>query len=280
MAKSPSLEISAKGSSLRKQVNELWQYRGLGISFAKRDFQVRYAQTFLGPLWALLQPLLSLGVLYLVFQKALNANTEGVPFISYTLSGLIFWGFFNFNLSQGSASLIQARGMLQKIYFPRLLLVLSKSLVALVDLLFVLLIFLFVAFADAHFSFATLAGFLGALILSLLASQGLALWFAALSVRFRDLQQLIPFISQMLFFLSPIAYSPDLWTESIPLKYQDLLYLNPMMGILEMWRAPLFELENLTLSNLPWWGIIWCFSLFISGWIYFQKSERKMADLL
>lgn len=280
MAKRAQFEINAKGPSWQQQLQELWNYRGLGLSFARRDFQVRYAQTILGPLWALLQPLLSLAVLFLVFQKALNANTAGIPFLSYSLSGLIFWGFFNYNLSQGAGALIQARGMLQKIYFPRLLLVLAKSLVALVDLALVLLIFCLVAFADATLSLTTLGSFVLALLLAFFASQGLAIWFAALSIRFRDLQQVIPFFSQMLFFLSPIAYSPDLWSNSIPQGFQPLLYLNPMMIILDIWRSPLFEIPSFTNSQSMLLGISWCLILFGSGWLYFQKVERKMADLI
>lgn len=279
MAKPAPLEISAKRPSLKQQGQELWQYRSLGFSLALRDFRVRYAQTLLGPLWAILQTALSLGVLFLVFQRALQASTQGIPFLSYSLSGLLFWGFFNYNVSQGAAALIQARGMLQKIYFPRLLLVFSKSLVAAVDLVLLLLIFIFLAFADVHFSLSTLASFLLALLLSFLASQGLALWLSALSIRFRDLQQVIPFLVQMLFFLSPIAYSPELWLQSLPADYHALLYLNPMMSILEIWRAPLFDISYANPSFLLL-GMGCCLLLFVTGWLYFQRVERKMADLL
>lgn len=279
MAKPAPIEISAKRPGIKQQWLELWQYRSLGLSLALRDFRVRYAQTLLGPLWAILQTGLSLGVLYLVFQRALEANTQGIPFLSYALSGLLFWGFFNYNLSQGSAALIQARGMLQKIYFPRLLMVLSKSLVAAVDLALLLIIFIIVAFADAHFSLSSLGAFILALGLSFLASQGLALWLAALSIRFRDLQQVIPFLVQMLFFLSPIAYSPELWLESLPADYHALLYLNPMMTILEVWRAPLFDISYANPSFVLL-GVGCCLLLFVSGWMYFQRVERKMADLL
>lgn len=250
------------------------------ISLARRDFQVRYAQTILGSAWALIQPLFSVAVLYLVFSRALKADTASIPFLSYTLSGLIFWGFFNYNLSQGAAALIQARSMLQKIYFPRILLVLSKSLVALVDLVFILLIFLLIAYPHYRIQLASIASFIGALGGTFLAAQGMALWVAALSIRFRDLQQIVPFISQLLFFLSPIAYSSSMWSSSLSADYHALLYLNPMFGLLEFWRLGLFGLEPL----LHWQGLaisgFLCLALFFSGWYYFQKSESKMADLL
>jgi lipopolysaccharide transport system permease protein len=272
--------INSGRISFAQQVKELMQYRGLLRSLAQRDFKVRYAQTFLGSLWALAQPLLSVTVLYLVFQKALSADTAGIQFMSYTLSGLLFWGFFNYNLSQGSSALIQSRNMLQKIYFPRILLVWSKSLVAFVDLLFVLLLLILVAFVEVTLTPFTGVAFLLALIFTFLASQGLALWLAALSIRYRDLQQMVPFLSQMLFFLSPIAYAPSLWSNSISPENLIWLYLNPMLGILETWRWGLFGIEPLLgVQTLLITGL-YCSLLFSSGWFYFQRVERKMADLL
>lgn len=241
---------------------------------------MRYAQTFLGALWAFIQPLITVTVLYMVFNTALKADTAKIPFLSYALSGLVFWGFFNYTLSQGASALIQARTMLQKIYFPRILLVLSKSLVAAVDLLFVLLIFLVLAFADLGSGLGILSSFIAALVLAFLAAQGLALWFSALSIRFRDLQQIIPFFSQLLFFLSPIAYSPALWSENIAQQYHYLLYLNPMFTVLELWRLGVFGLEPLLHSTGLIIGSLNCLFLFLSGWLYFQRSEAKMADLL
>lgn len=170
--------------------------------------------------------------------------------------------------------------MLQKIYFPRILLVLSKGLVALVDLGFVVLLFAIVAFADLRFDFQTIFFFLTALLLSFISSQGMAFWLAALSIRFRDLQQLIPFLVQMLFFLSPIAYSAQLWTDSLGAEHQFWLYLNPMTSILEIWRWGIFGLEPNLHTTYLLTACAWCLLLFLSGWWYFQRVERKMADLL
>ena len=250
------------------------------ISLARRDFKVRYTQTALGTIWALIQPLISIAVLYLVFKQALKADTAGIPFLAYTLSGLVFWGFFNFNLSQGSAALIQSRAMIQKIYFPRILLVLSKGIVAMVDLALVLVLFLCIAYSSIDGDLPTVGYFIWALALCFLAAQGLALWISALSIRYRDLQQLIPFFSQLLFFLSPIAYSPKLWTENLSAANQIWLYLNPMFSSLEIWRMGLFNLSPLAVPNGLLLGNVFALILFASGWWIFQKSESKMADLL
>lgn len=245
---------------------------------AQRDFKVRYAQTKLGYAWALIQPLTALAVLYLVFQKALQSDTEGVSFLAYSLSALLFWNFFSYNFSQGAQALIQARAMLQKIYFPRQALVLSKCVVAFSDLFIAFILFIAVAYAEIQWSIWTLPAFALALLLTFLAAQGLAFWLAALSLRFRDLQQIVPFGVQMLFFLSPIAYSPQLWQQNLGADFGLALHLNPMYAILNIWRSGVFGLE-LSSSSL-WLGIPYCFLLFVSGWMYFQKVERKMADLL
>lgn len=261
-------------------MKDLKAYRGLWISLARRDFKVRYTQTALGALWALIQPLISIAVLYLVFKQALKADTAGIPFLSYTLSGLLFWGFFNYNLSQGSAALIQSRAMIQKIYFPRILLVLSKGIVASVDLFLVLLLFIIIAYSNIVGAWINVTHFLWALALCFLSAQGLALWISALSIRYRDLQQVIPFFSQLLFFLSPIAYSPELWTENLSESHQIWLYLNPMFSALEIWRSGIFDLSPLALPNALLVGNGFALFLFISGWWFFQKSESKMADQL
>ncbi len=272
------IQIKPGRLSLKASFKELRASGGLLYTLAQRDFKVRYAQTKLGYAWALIQPVTALAVLYLVFQKALQSDTQGISFLAYSLSGLLFWNFFSYNLSQGANALIQARAMLQKIYFPRQALVLSKALVALSDLGLAIILFTAIGYGEMHFSLWTLPSFILALLLSFLAGQGLAFWLAALSIRFRDLQQIVPFLLQMLFFLSPIAYSPDLWQESLGPQLSQWLQFNPFYAILDIWRSGIFGLEINSSSLLL--GIPYCLILFLSGWIYFQKVERKMADLL
>lgn len=274
----PIIEIKAGRGSLANSLKEISAYRGLLYTLALRDFKVRYAQTKLGYAWALIQPLTALAVLYLVFQKALGSGTQNISFLAYSLSGLLFWNFFSYNFSQGSSALIQARSMLQKIYFPRQILVLSKGLVGLSDLGIALILFLALGYAEIQFQLFSLLQIILALTMTFMASQGLALWMSALSIRFRDLQQVVPFIVQMLFFLSPIAYDPKLWKTGFSEELYGLFYLNPMQGILELARSAFFDLE----LNNDWvlMSLLYCLVLFLSGWIYFQRVERKMADLL
>tara|TARA_R110002050_G_scaffold71466_6_gene153653 strand:+ start:17273 stop:18022 length:750 start_codon:yes stop_codon:yes gene_type:complete len=246
-------------------------------NFAYRDYRARYAQTLLGYGWAIIQPIMAAAVLFFLFRNLLKVDTQGVAFLSFTFSGLLFWNYFAFVLSQSAASLISAQSMLQKIYFPRIILPLSKGLLGLVEMSITLVLFLFIAFADAQVEALGLLSFFPLLISVLAAAWGLGLWLSALSIRYRDLQQALPFLLQMLFFISPIAYSPALVQERLPESLQALYYLNPISGILELFRAALFNLEY---HPQAWLSILIAFLLFISGWWYFHRVERKIADLI
>lgn len=268
--------IQAQAPAWSALLGELWRYRSLIGVFARRDYRARFAQTALGYLWALLQPLLGVAVLYLVFQRMLGAATEGVGFFAYSLSGLLLWNFFSFTSSQGASALIQAQAMLQKIYFPRMVLPLSKNLLALVDLAVALLLFLVVAQGEASFKYAGLWLLLPALFLVAAAATGLALWLSALSVRYRDLQQVVPIFLQLLFFLSPIAYAPALQSELLG-AHAWVAQVNPLSGPLSLLRSGLFGLP----LN-PYWAysVLSSMLLLVSGAWYFGRVERKMADLI
>jgi lipopolysaccharide transport system permease protein len=173
-------------------------------------------------------------VLFFLFSNLLEVDTQGISFLSFTFSGLLLWNYFSFVLSQSASSLIASQSMLQKIYFPRILLPLSKGLLGLIELLVALVLFLVIAFADGQIKAWGLLSFVPLLIATLAAAWGTGLWLSALSIRFRDLQQALPFLLQMLFFISPIAYSPALVQERIPIEWQSVYYLNPINGILEL----------------------------------------------
>jgi lipopolysaccharide transport system permease protein len=216
-------------------------------------------------------------VLFFLFSSLLAVDTQGIPFLSFTFSGLLLWNYFSFVLSQSASSLIASQSMLQKIYFPRILLPLSKGLLGLIELLVALVLFLAIAFADGQLKTWGLLSFIPLLMSTLAAAWGAGLWLSALSIRFRDLQQALPFLLQMLFFISPIAYSPALVQERIPLEWQGLYYINPINGILELFRSAIFGLDH---HPQAWLSLGVSLLLFVSGWWYFHKVERKIADLI
>jgi len=207
----------------------------------------------------------------------MNISTGGIPYLPFALSGLILWNYFNFVITQSAASLINAQNMINKIYFPRLSLPLSRALVGLIEPLvgFIILIIALIWFTDA--SLWGLLIFPFVLLFTAMASIGIGLWASALSIRFRDLQQVLPIALQILFFLTPVAYATSLVNQLLPKAYHFLIYLNPMSGIIELFRAVLF---GTTPNPMVWISIILSLILFVSGLRYFQRSEKYVADIL
>lgn len=227
--------------------------------------------------WAILQPIVSLLVLYVLFHRVLQTDTQSISFFPYALSGLIFWTYFNFVVGQASSSLINAQRMLQKIYFPRPILPLSKGLVGLMEAAVALIIF--IVFASAESGFRPMGLLLWPFLLAavMCAAWGLGLWFSALSIRYRDLQQVVPFLLQLLFFLTPVAYAPEMLEGILSPETFWLAYLNPITGIIEIFRASVFDLSFTANSFI---SLALALLLLVSGWWYFNRVERKMADLI
>lgn len=269
--------ITPKGLSLWQSLKELYSYRQLLITFARRDYKVRYAQTYIGYWWSLVQPIASVAALFLVFQKVVKVPTDDIPYIPFALSGLVLWNYFNYVITQSASSLIFNQGMIRKIYFPRLCLPLSRALVGLVEPMVGIALLLVVYSLMIGVPGWGILFFFVALAAASLAALGVGLWASALSIRYRDLQQILPFVLQILFFLTPVAYSASLLDNFIPKQWSFLAYLNPMTGIIESFRAMLFGLELTPLVGLSFFITI---LLFISGIVFFQKVEMHIADIV
>jgi lipopolysaccharide transport system permease protein len=247
------------------------------MSFAIRDYKVRYAQTYIGYWWSILQPLASVSVLYLIFQKMVNVPTEGISYLPFALSGLVLWNYFSYIITQSAASLINAQSMIRKIYFPKLCLPLSRVIVGLIEPGIGFLILMALLFLETDINWIALLFYPVAVLFTALAGLGIGLWASALSIRYRDIQQVLPFILQLLFFLTPIAYSSELVDKVLPESYRFLIYLNPISGIIESFRALIFG-GDLSFFVLISFGVSILF--FLSGLRYFQRVELKIADLV
>jgi lipopolysaccharide transport system permease protein len=259
------------GRSLR----EIFSYRELLWQLTWRDFRIRYAQTFLGLLWALIQPLLTLLIFILVFNKAIQVNTGSVPYAVFAMTGMWAWSYFSYVLSQSGQSLIQSQALITKVYFPRLLIPLSKSLVGFIDF-FVASLLLIVLMIGFHFLPSGNSYALPFFILMLvLFSLSLGIWFSALTIRFRDLQHTIPFIVQLGLYLTPIGYPSSL----IPSAYKNLFYLNPMASIVDGFRWSLLGMP-LPNPHFLWLSGAMILFLFIAGIWYFCRVESSMADFI
>ncbi len=266
--------IDANKKGLKLNLRELYNYRDLFWILAWRDLRVRYAQTFLGFTWALLQPLATLVILFVIFGKALNVDTGGIPYPVFALAGLSMWTYFSFVLSQSGQSVIGSQEMIKKIYFPRLVIPLSKTVVGFVDFA-VALIFLAVLMMvydikpNANILFAPVF-----ILLNIMAALSVGIWLSALTIRYRDFQHVVPFIVQVGLYATPVAYP----ARFIPEKYQLIYNLNPMVGVISGFRWSLFGGDFPGYNVYIACGII--VLLFISSLYYFKSVEDVMADIV
>ena len=259
-------------------LREIWQFRNLLLTLAARDLKLRYRQTALGPVWVVLGPLLSAGVLSFVFGKIANLPSEGVPYFLFLFAGQQAWNVFNNTLGRIGGSLVGNAHLVSKVYFPRMVLPLSTIFSTLVDLgvalalLVVLMIVLHVAPTAALLLLPVW------LILLLAFAMGIGLIIAALTVTYRDAGGFIaPLLSAMM-YLSPVLYSVTAMPQSLR-PFLPFYYLNPMASLIQGFRWSL-----LGTSAPPWGYVVYAavlsFAVLAAGMFAFRSMERKFADVI
>ena len=267
--------ISPSQGLFSLELGDLWQYRELFYFLAWRDIKVRYKQTVLGAAWAVLQPLLTMGLFSLLFGYFLNLPSGGVPYPIFVFTGLLPWQLFAFALTQSSESLIADRNLITKVYFPRLVVPLSSVAAGLMDfaISFVILIGMLLLFRiPLSWRILTLPAFV---LLALLCAMGVGLWFSALNVQYRDVRYALPFLTQFWFFATPIAYS----IEIVPENWRWIYSLNPMTGVVEGFRWALLGTDY-TVGLLVLISSVIVLSIFLGGLAYFKRMEDKFADVI
>ncbi len=257
-------------------LRDLWIYRELVLFMIWRDVKVRYKQTLLGMAWAVIQPLLTMIVFNFLFGKVAKVPTEGIPYPIFAYTALLPWGLFVTALNQGSRSLVAHNNMITKIYFPRLILPLSAVLSGLVDfaIAFVILIVLMIIYKVTPSVNAIWALPLF-LVFAILSALGVALWLSAFNVRYRDVNYALPFITQIWFFITPVAYSDQVISENWRLVYS----LNPMAGVINGFRWSLLGAGNGPDTAL-WLSAAIALLILVSGLFYFRSMERTFADTI
>lgn len=254
---------------------ELWRYRELIYFLTWRGIKVRYAQTLLGFSWVIIQPIMNMVVLNFLFGNIANIPTDGIPRPIFTLSGVLIWGLFSRGIGDAGRSMVANRNMITKIYFPRLILPFSSVLSGLFDFVisFAILIGMMVWYKIVPTSnIWTLPLFM---LLAIITSLGVGLWLAPLNVHYRDIRYIIPFITQMWMFITPVAYP----ASEIPDAMRTIYALNPMVGVVEGFRWALLGNEARPGPEI-WISIVIGVVLFITGLYYFRKMERTFADMV
>ena len=278
------VEIGPVGRWTSLNPRDLWNFRDLLFFLAWRDIKVRYRQTLLGAAWVVLQPLLTTVVFTIFFGRLAGMPSDGVPYMLWSLTGLIPWTYFSYVLTQASNSLISNQNLLKKVYFPRLLIPLSCCLDGLVDLavvgilLTVLLIWNGIVITPA----IALLPLIVAVVIA--TALGCGLWLAALNVRYRDVRYLVPFVTQFLMFVSPVVYPISIVPEyatlgGVVVPARMLYGLNPLAGIVEGFRYAIFGVGGFT-GTLFLTSMVMGALLLASGLLYFSKTEREMADII
>lgn len=261
------------------QLRAVWEYRELLFFLAWRDIKVRYKQTALGIAWIVLQPLLSTVVFTVLFGGLLRVPSDGAPYALFALAALVPWQYFSGSMSRVGTSLVNSAHLITKVYFPRLIIPLSGVISTLVDFAigFGVLVVLLIAYRVPLTANALwLPAFL---LLAVITALGCGLWLAALNVRYRDVNYLIPFLLQIWMYLTPVVYGSTL----IPERYRWLLALNPMTGVVEGFRWTLLG-GAMPAFTAP--GPLFAGSVAISlavlagGVVFFRNTERTFADVI
>lgn len=257
-------------------LKELWQYRELFYFFTWRDVKVKYKQAALGILWAILQPLIMMVMFTLIFSKALHVNSDGIPYPVFALSGLLIWNIFSNGLLNSANSMVTNANIIKKIYFPRLIIPMSAILTAMVDFFFALIIYTIVLiYYHQDVSLLKLILYLPlAILLTIVTTFGLGTFLAALNIKFRDFQYLIPFLIQFLLFANPVLYS----TKSITNPWVNMLMkANPIASSIQLCRSIFTgQLVNWQAVGA---GSIVAILLLLMGVYTFRKTESYFADL-
>jgi lipopolysaccharide transport system permease protein len=263
-------------SSFSLGLRELWEYRELFYFFTLRDIKVKYKQTVLGVLWAVLQPL----ILALLFTSFLGGPISSyskmeMPYGLFAFSGLVIWGIFSSGLNNAGNSMVTHANIIKKIYFPRLIIPISAVLVSVFDFVMGFVVFLgYCFFESVSIHWTAIIYFPLAVLITCISTFGAGTLLASLNVKYRDFRYIIPFMIQFLLFVSPVLYPLSI-TKHQWLRW--LLDLNPMTAALEVFRAGL----NHGIVNWSNVGISVASSLclFCIGLVYFRKTEAYFADL-
>ena len=273
-AGSQHIVITPKSGWQVINIAELIEYRDLFFFLVWRDIKVLYAQTILGFLWAILQPLTQIVIFTIIFGKVAKISTDGIPYILFSSVAIIPWTYLTQSMTQSSQSLITGQKMLGKVYFPRLLFPLTSVFARLVDFGISLLIILILCFFYKVYPTWNLLLLPALVLLMISVSSGVGLWLSSMAIRFRDVKYAMSFIIRMLMYTAPIVYS----ASSIPEKYRFLYSLNPIVAVIEGYRACLLG------GTIPWQyiipGTITSVVMLLSGAMYFKKMERIIVDVI
>jgi lipopolysaccharide transport system permease protein len=271
----PLTVIEPRKGWVPADLKEIWNYRELLYFLTKRDIQVRYKQTVLGGLWAIIQPAFTMLIFTLFFGRLAKMPSDGIPYPIFVYAGLLPWTYFANAVAASGNSLVGSANLITKVYFPRIMIPASAALAGLLDFAVALLVLAVLMVYYQILPGAAILVFPVLVALTFLCAVGTGLWLSALNVQFRDIRYVIPFVIQIWLFVSPVIYPVSLVRENL----QWILAINPMAGVIHAYRASLLGHQPIdwTLLGISTMMII---ALFLSGLYYFRRMERTFADVI
>jgi lipopolysaccharide transport system permease protein len=270
----PIKKIKARSGWQLIDLRELKEYRDLFFFMVWREIKVLYAQTILGFSWAILNPLVQIVIFTIIFGKVAKLSTEGIPYFLFSSVSIIPWTYMSQAMTQSSQSLVSGKAMLGKVYFPRLIFPLTPVLAKVVDFGISILILFGVMLYYRILPTWNLFLFPLFFVLMISIPAGIGMWLSALAIRFRDVKFAMPYVMQMLIYSAPIVYS----ASSIPDNYRIIYSLNPIVGVIEGFRACLLGIPVPWPYILP--GLITAPLILITGSFYFKRMERVFVDVI
>ncbi|HKJ27324.1 MAG TPA: ABC transporter permease [Anaerolineales bacterium] len=254
---------------------ELWRYRDLFYFLIWRDVKTRYAQSVLGIGWAIIQPLFSMVVFTVVFGNLAKVSSDGVPYAIFSYAALVPWTYFSSALTDSTNSLVNASSMITKVYFPRLVLPIAPVFGKLIDfgIAMVILAGFMLYFQIAPTIWALFLPYL--ILLMILSAAGIGMWLTAMAVQYRDIRYAMSLVVTLLMYAAPVVYP----ASSVPEKWRLLYAVNPMVGVIEGFRASLLDTTAMPWDFI-WMGTVSALVFFFSGLVYFRRMEKIFADVV
>jgi lipopolysaccharide transport system permease protein len=257
-------------------LTSLWRYRQLAYFLAWRDVKVRYKQTALGVIWAVIQPLYMVVLFTLLLHRLAHLPSENIPYPLFIMAGTLPWMYFAYVLMQASNSLVGNSSMVSKVHFPRLILPISSAVAGFVDFAItggLLCVFMLYFHVRPSMAIVFLPFFM---VLLLMTGLGVAIWLAAVNVKYRDVRYVLPMLTQVWMFSSPVVYSRHLISGPFEFIYN----FNPMTGVIDGFRWAILGTGSAPTASSMLPAVLTAVVVLVTGIIYFQRQERFFADII
>jgi lipopolysaccharide transport system permease protein len=257
------------------QLNDLWEYRELLYFLAWRDIKIRYKQTFLGAAWAIIQPFFTMVVFSIFFGKLARMPSDGIPYPLFSFAALVPWALFSNGLHQSSNSLVGSAHLITKVYFPRMVIPLASVISGSLDFAISFIFLLGMMAVFGMFPTSNVIWLPSLVLLTFVTALGVGMWLSALNVQFRDVRYVVPFLTQVWLFATPVAYPSSLLNE----PWRTIYGLNPMVGVVEGFRWALLSTNSapgpiVIVSSLA------ALAILVGGAFYFRRMEKNFADIV